>query len=88
MKQCNWYSGPPPHVGWWCTYKEGRFTRWRWWDGYKWSLFAIPSDPRIIAGEWAKTEALHQNQKWNNYWPENARVPRIDPRRTEVKDKL
>lgn len=83
MTQHIWHSSPPPHVGWWCTNKQGRFSRWRWWDGYKWSLFASPSEPVALVVRLARQEAHRQDQQWCDYWPENARVPRIDPRRTE-----
>lgn len=75
------HSGQPPHVGWWCVSEDGK--KWRWWDGVVWSFFISDSYSSEIASQYAsyKRELAKQSDiRWCHYWPENARVPRVDPR--------
>ena len=84
MSEIKWHSGPPPHVGWWRVKPSWkRVPSWRWWDGNEWSLSvtskASPMIAEIVAG--VEADATYAKTiKWCDYWPENARVPRIDPR--------
>jgi hypothetical protein len=75
-----WHKGPPPHVGWWNASFYSLDEVWRWWDGEKWS---IPSETNINAGYAARQASIASSSqreiKWNDYYPEGARVPRIDP---------
>ena len=83
-----WHSGAPPHVGWWRTdpgakklLPNGRSVAlevWRWWDGVFWSVAHGPSVVRVITD---RTEV--SNIMWCDYYPENARVPRINPNEYE-----
>lgn len=89
MSKIKWHSGPPPHVGWWATdesvesqYRLDRWTWWRWWDGEWWSIAAFSKDSASVAAHYA---ALPSGKRlsdivWCDYWPKNARVPRVDPR--------
>ena len=86
MKELSWHTGSPPHVGWWNA-AFGKFQGiWRWWNGVRWSLCAHYTDTPEEAGKLAEipvTESATTLSRiyWSDYWPENARVPRIDPRR-------
>src|SRR5579862_3648518 len=77
-----WHEGSPPHVGWWNASREFNPIIWRWWNGEIWSRDASANDSAEVAEEQAMHPAFHNGGsiKWSNYWPENARVPRVDPR--------
>lgn len=76
-----WHNGPPPHIGWWNASNSCYEGAWRWWDGTVWSLIALDIDTAQEAAAQAKERAVYQDHiQWTDYWPENARVPRIDPR--------
>jgi len=78
-----WHSGPPPHVGWWnASYYDGhnRNMSWRWWNGEYWSHLVFPFDSIVMVGISSGEFDDYQDKiQWTDYWPENARVPRIDP---------
>lgn len=83
MNKRAWKSGPPPHAGWWsarlCT--DTRLGEWRWWDGKCWSTPAYRQMTCGQAGQIARcvTSRPLNSIQWCDYWPENARVPRITP---------
>jgi len=52
---------------------------WRWWDGFYWSRMAYSWSTAVEAAWEAKQAALENDIRWTDYWPENARVPRLDP---------
>lgn len=75
-----WKSGPPPHVGWWNASIAFDLRAWRWWDGKNWSLAAYEYASAKNAGKRAKGKSSYYKEiKWTDKYPENARVPRIDP---------
>jgi hypothetical protein len=77
-----WYSGPPPHVGWWNASKCRYTDVWRWWNGEAWSVLVSELHDSESAGkEAAKVDsyATVDMVEWSDYWPANARVPRINP---------
>ena len=84
MSDRGWHSGPPPHVGWWNVPSDKYGAEWRWWDGHQWSCAignnATPEFAGLIATAPSVTD--YWLIRWSYYWPENARVPRIDPRKT------
>lgn len=83
MSERTWHSGPPPHIGWWNASNRQDPTAWRWWDGSCWSLACRP-DVSIEGVKFlSKRKArLHDPTiQWTDYYPENARVPRTDPRK-------
>ena len=77
-----WKNGPPPHIGWWNASIVMDDRAWRWWDGEYWSMRACPANSREQAMTVAKTRSRITNEimQWTDYWPENARVPRVAPR--------
>ena len=78
-----WHKGPPPHVGWWNASIAGDLTAWRWWDGVRWSLAAYEDDNEFVAEDFGKLYAIpaHVHSiEWTDYYPKNARVPRINPK--------
>lgn len=84
-----WHVGPPPHVGWWNASvalnprlsNAGDLTCWRWWNGAQWSWSAWPHYAADYAANMAGGLLGVNNSEifWTNYWPESARVPRVDP---------
>lgn len=79
-----WHKGPPPHVGWW----NARLAllscedKWGWWDGKGWSTFAYLSlSADQVGGRASEKGAIYSGPgvEWCDYWPENARVPRVKP---------
>ena len=85
MSEIKWQSGAPPHEGWWCADEESMADKyfphvWRWWDGFNWSAFARDNDTERAAYFSASMSCPYENVVWCDYWPEHARVPRIDPR--------
>lgn len=81
MTERVWKKGPPPHVGWWNASKCKQPNIWRWWNGCRWSEFAFehetPKEAAAIAAR--KSYGWLASIEWTDYWPENARVPRIKP---------
>ncbi len=82
MSNLKWHSGPPPHVGWWATGWTDACTLWRWWDGDQWSIATLNTESATVAKYYAALPSGIRLSEivWCDYWPENARVPRIDPR--------
>ena len=81
-----WHSGPPPYIGWWNASRNEAPDpdTWRWWDGKHWSYFVFEDDDPLMVGKMVEQMAVGHYQPingimWTDYWPENARVPRIDP---------
>lgn len=83
MSTRTWHTGPPPFPCWWNASTCRAKKIWRWWDGGNWSMGAKEDEPATIAAFMAAHIATHWDQidiEWTDYWPENARVPRVDPR--------
>ncbi len=76
MTERNWKSGPPPHIGWWNASMCRNTFVWRWWDGTGWRTSNI--DPKLRKYDGVIAERVGE-MEWSDYWPENARVPRVDP---------
>lgn len=75
-----WHSGPPPHAGFWLC-RVGEIEAWRWYDrGWSWHISsdADPQKAQYLSSKPALADSW--DIEWSDYWPENARVPRIDPR--------
>jgi hypothetical protein len=82
MTERVWHEGPPPHVGWWNTMDTtGRSGEWRWWNGSNWSIHTLEiRNAEDAALNSTKAAAFTLSEIcWSDYWPENARVPRLDP---------
>jgi hypothetical protein len=75
-----WHKGPPPHAGWWNASRENHRNAWRWWDGTEWSYFVYSHWDKVVVAHRATKKASDYGILWTDYWPENARVPRVDPR--------
>lgn len=87
MTARTWHKGPPPHVGWWNAGTSMDHQVWRWWNGSAWSMpvheRAFAEIAQLFADDpWP--DHLQESIKWTDYWPENARVPRVDPRHTTI----
>lgn len=78
MSNRKWNKGNPPHAGWHLCSGEW----WRYFDGESWSYGArswyVLSEVKKSANKRILKE-LHSNIVWCDYWPENARVSRINP---------
>ena len=76
-----WHEGPPPHIGWWNASVTKNIHSWRWWDGRRWSASAMTGDSQDYAVTQSRYYAAQRDQAvmlWADYWPEDARVPRIN----------
>lgn len=77
-----WHSGPPPFPGWWNASVSRDESIWRWWNGLIWSVGITNHSPANDAGFLARRPYIGFTPvEWTDYWPPNARVPRIDPRK-------
>jgi hypothetical protein len=79
-----WHKGSPPHVGWWWASTASIEYLWRWWNGEVWSDPATEdASERWLNLCASRPMSLSRSSRvrWTHYWPENARVPRIDPRK-------
>lgn len=75
-----WYKKPPPHIGWWNASTARLHYVWRWWNGQNWSLPVHENAP-LDEVEYCvkiKDDPVYE-MEWSDYYPENARVPRISP---------
>lgn len=87
--QDTFHDGFPPFRHWWWTEANGylqtqhpRFRALRWFDGQSWSVAGDMEWTAEIAGKFADRKAPTGAYpiRWSWYWPENAKVQRIDPR--------
>lgn len=80
-------NGRPPHVGWWYTqYGSAQTKAWRWWNGQWWSGAIASGEKSIACINFAiGIQSMYGVNEiyWNRYWPKKARVPRVDPSRSE-----
>lgn len=87
-----WHTGKPPHVGWWLVRGLVNVQRipdsepvpvnqlWSWWDGKAWSRTAYTYYTYEQAATVAAFKLLPSLPVlWSDYWPKNARVPRVAP---------
>lgn len=75
-----WHKGPPPNVGWWNASLNRDKNLWRFWDGESWSGAAAPQNSIEEVSRIAKCKSPFSHRiEWTDYWPEGARVPRLDP---------
>lgn len=82
MTKRKWHSGPPPHIGWWESSINREPHIWRWWGGQFWSHAVLEHTPHDAATEIAAMpipKHMDEYIEWTNYYPANARVPRIKP---------
>lgn len=77
-----WNSGHPPFPGWWNASAIHDTNMWRWWDGRNWS-WGVGSDasPAELESHIALKvkDRVSWRIEWTDYWPEGARVPRLNP---------
>lgn len=83
-----WRKGPPPHVGWWNATSDPKDApeTFSWWNGRRWSLGSQPDADAEMAARRAKFPrdiGDAPNVRWTHYYPLNARVPRVDPRKAK-----
>lgn len=77
-----WHDGPPPHIGWWNASVNRSKHVWRWWNGEAWGL---PASHAASCGHIRRAYDADQpaqcqaDIQWTDYWPKNARVPRMRP---------
>jgi hypothetical protein len=72
-----WHKGPPPHVGWWNSSQYHSESVWRWWNGEYWSDPVGDHYSIELAAKKAAIQTTYKDVRWTDYYPENARVPRI-----------
>ena len=75
-----WHKGPPPHIGWWNASQNRSEIVWRWWNGVEWSWGASCNVSAKTAASWAGLgTSADYGVEWSDYYPEGARVPRVNP---------
>ncbi len=75
-----WNLFGPPHIGWWIASNCRDWNVWRWWNGSTWSLPVGPCEGEERAAQMAyKVSDGQQYIAWTDYYPANARVPRVAP---------
>lgn len=79
MSEQIWHSGPPPYIGWWNASTNQNREYWRWWNGKVWSHVLCDDDVMPSLKMLSLTFDCPCHIQWTDFWPENARVPRIDP---------
>lgn len=84
VKPRTWHKGPAPHIGSWNANSIRSEIIWRWRDGTRWRLPAGFNYAQQVAAIRARTLLVSTNIEWTNYWPENARVPRVNPDEVEA----
>ena len=78
-KKLVWKKKHPPHIGWWQASRFRNPDLWRWWDTKQWSESVSSSSHCMAALVASRYKANEQASiEWTTYWPENARVPRVD----------
>lgn len=76
-----WNSGQPPYTGWWNASASKDESCWRWFSGGNFHFHAYSDYSAKLAGIASTVVASGGGELyWRWYYPENARVPRIDPR--------
>lgn len=80
MSDRTWHTGNPPHVGWWNASIFRAGGAWRWWNGKHWSLVVYDNFDLEYAARRATLKNTDKKAiEWSNYYPANARVPRVNP---------
>lgn len=79
----SWNEGAPPFPGWWNAHfnpsDANALDLWRWWDGKRWSMAYRGNGSMNSDVEPERALKLYNAIKWNDRWPEGARVPRMIP---------
>ena len=66
----NWYTGNPPHIGWWNASIARRNNIWRWWNGTEWSMNTTSRSTAEYAEIMANQKALVSFEiEWSDYRP-------------------
>lgn len=81
-----WNNGAPPHVGVWFCRSSGCDPKWRWWNGEFWSVWNTQNaKPYEVEIDFNREGVFDIREIfWSFYWPENARVARVNPETGEV----
>ena len=81
-----WHDGAPPHVGWWNVCSHSENDNWRFFNGKYWSMvvsdnFTVKNIGDCLNDDFSMNywRVGETDIKWCDYYPDNARVPRIDP---------
>ena len=69
MTAPQWFSGPPPAVGWWPASIGAKFTDvYRWWDGSEWSQPAFASYHASISSDVAHLKSHNNDRMLWRHW--------------------
>lgn len=68
--EVEWFSGPPPEVGWWPASVGSDTDSLRYWDGRCWSFSASSSEGAMVAVQYAKSPASLADDliRWTHRW--------------------
>jgi hypothetical protein len=66
-----WFSGPPPARGWWPASIYEWMDTYRWWNGERWSNYAMNGDSLEMVRINSEQDAIDGNRiKWRHWSPE------------------
>jgi hypothetical protein len=68
MSKPKWNKGAPPSVGWWPASFGRNKDSIRWWDGFFWSDFALPSYTAKMAAKCASLKNGGDGIEWTERW--------------------
>ena len=79
-----WDKGEPPHAGWWNVQwgeENPPSCAWRFWNGEFWSAVCYSWTSQHLIDTYGGERPLVTSGEivWCDYWPRNARVPRVKP---------
>lgn len=86
MNKPKWKKGWPPFKGWWNMSICRDSGIWRWIEPET-GFISVAVYKNLDASDAARKAKVHdifrpiEELEYSDYWPENARVPRIDPRK-------
>lgn len=67
MTAPQWFSGPPPAVGWWPASAFFDVDLYRWWDGQKWSIAATRLKNHHFAASISRHAAVLDDIRWRRW---------------------
>jgi len=89
MSKRTWNKGFPPHTGWWNASVIRSDLIWRWFDAetQQWGQACSEESSKKhlrLAARTPVSQEDNDQMEWTDYWPENSRVPRIDPMKENI----
>lgn len=77
MAKKQWFSGPPPSLGWWPASIFKNENTFRWWNGKQWSVAVTKQHTAYAASYRARMLSEVTSIRWKHRpddWPERSRT--------------